>query len=248
MRQGRTRTRRLAVFLAFAMAAATAGVISSSAGAANLVTNEVEVDFACAADAGSLGGVQQVTQTSSYRATAPDEVPEGATFDIVIEPFLTEFPTSQSSNGISATIRKVLDLNTRYKLPDGVVVNSVTQEPAPGADTLGWYVAPGASRTDPSVRQEIPGGTTAVYDEEAREARWVYTGTGSARSTGGVFRGGSAIQPPNVRINVTATAPAGTQLDMTLAGSIPGNPGSVPWPGPALRTTTRVTALGFINI
>src|SRR5690606_39986437 len=100
----------------------------------------------------------------------------------VSEAFRTVLPPSESSNGISATIRKVLDLNARYKQPDGVVVNSVTQEPAPGADTLGWYVAPGASRTDPSVRQEIPGGTTAAYDEAAHAVRTVYHGTGTASS------------------------------------------------------------------
>jgi PKD repeat protein len=228
----------LAVIATLALAG-TALVAGASAGADDPINpvTETEIDLTCRAN--SPIGVQNADQSATFRVEAPESVAPGETFDIVLRPGLSEFPTSASG----ATIRKILDLQNNYRIPEGLTVNSVTEEAPPGSATVGYYLAPGADRNDPSLRQEIPGGSSATWIPASRYVRTVLNGTGSPTSNTGEFRGGSAVQPPHVRINVTNTAPGGTVLETRLGGTLPANLNSLPWADPSLQTTTRANLI-----
>lgn len=58
------------------------------------VVTETSVDQTCRAN--SIIGVQTSNQTTDFRVQAPDGVAPGETFDIVLQPYLSEVPTSAS--------------------------------------------------------------------------------------------------------------------------------------------------------
>jgi len=176
----------------------------------------------------SLVAIQDWTFAATYRVEAPVEVPEGETFDIVLRPPLID-GFSEAGGGI----RKANDLRIAYRLPEGVTVVSVVEEPSPGSSLVGYYVEPGADPSDPATHQPIPGGTEVAFDPATRTVSTSLPGTGPLTSGPGEFRAGSVVQPPHIRITVTATAAAGTDLVTEVGGSLPADPTVLPWPDPS---------------
>jgi hypothetical protein len=193
-----------------------------------LVTTESTLDLTCRA--GSLGGVRAGTFAETYRVEAPVDVPEGVSFDIVLRPPLFEVPTVHGGAGIG----KMNGFRNAYRLPAGVTVDAVVEEPSPGSSLVGYYVAPGADRSDTTTHQPVPGGTQVSYDAATRTLSTSLPGTGTLTSTTGELRAGSAVQPPHIRLTVTALAAAGTELVTEVGGSLPADPDVLPWSDPSI--------------
>ena len=192
-----------------------------------LVTTETTVALTC----GLASAMSNLVTADSarFRVEAPDGVLAGSSFDLVIRPYLVEVPTAFAGAGIN----KVNAMRTTYVLPAGATVDAVELEAMPGASTVGYYVAPGADRQDPAVRQAIPGGSSVLVDPVADTLTTVLGGTGTLTGSSGEFRKASAVQPPAVRVHLTSTAPAGTDLHLTLGGTVPADPRQMPWAEPS---------------
>ena len=193
-----------------------------------LVTTETTVALTCGSASFAMSNL--VTSDSArFRVEAPDGVLAGSSFDLVIRPYLVEVPTTFAGAGIN----KVNAMRTTYVLPAGATVDAVELEAMPGASTVGYYVAPGADRQDPAVRQAIPGGSSVLVDPVADTLTTVLGGTGTLTGSSGEFRKASAVQPPAVRVHLTSTAPAGTDLHLSLGGTVPADPRQMPWADPS---------------
>jgi hypothetical protein len=192
-----------------------------------LVTTETTVALTC----GLASAMSNLVTADSarFRVEAPDGVLAGSSFDLVIRPYLVEVPTTFAGAGIN----KVNAMRTTYGLPAGATVDAVELEAMPGASTVGYYVAPGADRQDPAVRQAIPGGSSVLVDPVADTLTTVLGGTGTLTGSSGEFRKASAVQPPAVRVHLTSTAPAGTDLHLSLGGTVPADPRQMPWADPS---------------
>ena len=88
-------------------------------------------------------------------------------------------------------------------------------------------MASGGNATGGAGTAGVPSGPELVTS--AANAYWntstnrIYTTLLGTGAQNGEYAGGSAVQGPTVTINVTATAPAGTDLQMKLAGQLPGS-------------------------
>ena len=192
-----------------------------------LVTTETTVALTCGSASFAMSNL--VTSDSArFRVEAPDGVLAGSSFDLVIRPYLVEVPTTFACAGIN----KVNAMRTMYGSPAGATVDAVELESMPGASTVGYYVAPGADRQDPAVRQAI-GRVVGARRPIADTLTTVLGGTETLTGSSGEFRKASAVQPPAVRVHLTSTAPAGTDLHLTLGGTVPAAPRQMPWAEPS---------------
>ncbi|HWS46374.1 MAG TPA: PKD domain-containing protein [Acidimicrobiia bacterium] len=242
-----------------------AGLIVAAPGAAgassgpftpSVVTTTSVTDMICRAYGGTLSANSEADQQLSFTITSPNAVRPGDTFSIKIKQPFSAFPAADNSTGIAATIVAVYNEITRWKLPAGLQINSVSLAPIDGnlganADA-GYYVAPAdvpkvSGNPDPSFdpltlpaakRIAIPGTAPVAYvDSSTNIVRMAMLGTGN-ESSGTVYPGGSIVQPPALTINVTAktSVAAGTDLGIKVAGSLPGSnftggqPGNFPAP------------------
>ncbi len=221
------------------------------------VTTSRAVDMICRANGGSLSANSEADQTLTYDITAPDVVQPGETYTIKIRPGVAIYPGSDTSTGITATIVAVYNQVTRFQLPPNVTINSATLGPINGnidanADA-GYYVAPAnvpssawanpPTPFDPVTQLThdkllaIPGTAPAVKFNATNIVRFGMIGTGT-ESSGTVYAGGSAVQPPSIFLNVTAptNVAAGAVLSTTFTGSLPsgnfttGQPNNFPAP------------------
>ncbi len=213
------------------------------------VSTTTEVSTICRAYGGSISANTEADQQLKYTVTAPDAVTEGQSFTIKVRQPPGLYPRTDTSSGIAATIQKVYNQITKFQVPQGLTINSASLGPIDGNmeanPDAGYYVAPANvphgtvtgvgdipnEDFDPmtlpaSQRLPIPstGGTVApaaFFDPATNVVRIGVLGNGTDE-TAGDYAAGSALQTPTLFINVTATAAAGTNLSLKLAGQLPG--------------------------
>ncbi|HEX4492632.1 MAG TPA: hypothetical protein VH914_15600, partial [Acidimicrobiia bacterium] len=271
-------TRALSVLLGTFLTAVFTGVVpglASAAGASSgpftpsIQTTTSTTDVICRANGGSLSANTEADQSLGSTVSAPDAVMAGQSFDIKVKQPYSSFPSSDSSTGISATIVAIYNQISRWKLPTGLTISSVSLAPINGdvganADA-GYYIAPAnipavdkqsngevIEGFDPltlpaSSRVAIPGtAPAALIDSATNTVRMGMVGTGT-ESSGTVYAGGSIVQAPAVTLHVTASSAvaAGSDLGIKMAGSLPAGTftGSEPnnFPAPAAITVNQAT-------
>ncbi len=236
------------------------------------VTTHQAPHVICRAYGGSISANQEADQDLGFTVTYPDGVHQGDTFDIKIRPDVSLYPRDDRSTGITATINYIYNQLSTYQLPAGLTINSVTQGPVNGNveanPEAGYYVdranVPHSVISgvgdlpnegfDPmtlpaSQRLPIPGAApNAFWNTSTNRVHTTLLGSSSGTTE---YKGGSALQGPTVTMNVTATAAAGTDLQLKLGGQLPGSeprpyngsqPGnfSAPSSGATLTSTAAV--------
>jgi hypothetical protein len=252
-----------------------------------------QIAMVCRANA-STGGNQIANQNLDYKIQAPDGVVAGSSFDIVIKSGLSIFPRNQVT--LNATVNVVRNLSWRWQMPTGVTINSVTAINTPGSPTdtpnSGYYVARanvpvGLTQATPDMfypddwdplvdlteaqRVAYPTGTAPTFAVDTQGTNVIkMKALGSGSGASGEYQGGSAIQVPWLKVNVTATAPVGSNLDTSVPGQTPnalpqvapytqavgGQPAttfgadptvSTNWPNATFTTNANATVLSIIN-
>ena len=187
----------------------------------SVVSTTSTVNAVCRAVWRFAVGEQKADQALSYTVTAPNAVQANETFDIKIKQPFSGFPRTDTSV-TTATIVAVYNQITKWQLPAGLTINSVSLAPINGDTTTnadaGYYVAPADVPTvtipgqgqipDPNFdpmtlpaakRISVPGTAPAsFFDPATNVVRIGVLGTGT-ESTGSVFAGGSIVQPPRSR-------------------------------------------------
>ena len=209
----------------------------------SIVTRNNETNVICRANGGSLAANQEADQVLEHTVTAPDAVTQGQSFTIKVRTPPAFFPRDDRSTSFTATIVHVYNQLTKFQVPSGLTINSVSLGPINGNveanPDAGYYVdkanVPHSvisgvgdlpnENFDPmtlpaSQRLPIPAtAPSANFDPATNVVRLGLLGTDG---NSGEYAGGSALQSPSLFINVTATAPPGTNLSLKLAGSLPG--------------------------
>jgi hypothetical protein len=265
---------------AIAVLASLVGTVAQSAFASSgpfvptISTVQQEPHVICRAYGGSISANTEADQDLGFAMTYPDGVGQGDTFNIKIRPSVSLYPRDDRSTGITATINNIYNQVSGYQLPPSVQINSVTLGPINGnveanaeagyyvnRDNVPHSVVSGVGdipdpnfdpmTLSPSLRLPIPGiAPNAYWNTSTNRVYTTLLGTGAGGSTQ-EYRGGSALQGPTVTINVTAIGDPGDDLQVTLAGQLPGSEprnyfGAQPSNFPAPASSAAITSASAV--
>ena len=137
-----------------------------------------------------------------------------SSFDLVIQPYLVEVPTTFARGDRQGEHHAEQHLRVAHSR-HGRRRGTRRRCPVPRPSV---YVAPGADRQDPAVRQRSRAGRRCSSTPVADTLTTVLGGTGTLTGSSGEPASLRRCSRAAVRVHLTSTAPAATDLHLSLGG------------------------------